>query len=119
MFVTHLVGCFWYLLAKESGYSPNTWVVRAGIQNDDVTMKYTRSIYWALQTLTTVGFGDINGKTVNERIFAILWMLFGIGVYSILFGNMSNLLESMDAANKVYQEKIAILKEFRKRSNLN
>jgi len=82
-------------------------------------MKYIQSIYWALQTLTTVGFGDINGKTVNERIFAILWMLFGIGVYSILFGNISNLLDSMDAANKVYQEKISILKEFRKRSNLN
>jgi len=46
-------------------------------------------------------------------------MLFGIGVYSILFGNMSNLLDSMDAANKIYQEKITILKEFRKNSRLN
>jgi hypothetical protein len=52
--------------------------------------------------LTTVGFGDINGKETEERIFAILWMLIGIGVYSILFGNMSNVLDSMDAANKVY-----------------
>lgn len=45
-------------------------------------------------------------------------MLFGIGVYSILFGNMSNLLEQLDAANKVYQDKLALLKEFRKRTEL-
>jgi len=52
--------------------------------------------------LTTVGFGDINGKTVPERIFAIFWMIIGVGFYSIMFGNMNNLLESMDAANKSF-----------------
>jgi len=36
LFITHLVGCFWFLLAKESGYTPDTWVVRAGIQNEDI-----------------------------------------------------------------------------------
>jgi len=30
-FANHLVGCFWFLLAKESGFPPNSWVVRQGI----------------------------------------------------------------------------------------
>lgn len=119
LFTTHLIGCFWFLMAKEWGFHPDCWVVRQGIENADIGMQYLQSIYWAFQTLTTVGFGDINGKTMEERIFAIGWMLVGIGFYSIMFGNMTNLLDSMDAANKSFQEKISVLKEFRKRTNIN
>jgi hypothetical protein len=38
LFTTHLVGCFWFLLAKESGYRPSSWVVRQGIQGADLGM---------------------------------------------------------------------------------
>jgi hypothetical protein len=60
------------------------------------------SFYWAFNTLTTVGFGDINAYTIGERIFAILWMIFGIGFYSFTIGNMTNLIESMDTANEEF-----------------
>jgi hypothetical protein len=102
IFATHLVGCFWFLVAKEGEFKPSSWVVRQGIQDEPASMKYLQSVYWAFQTLTTVGFGDINGKNVEERIFAIAWMLLGIGFYSIMFGNMTMLLDSMDAANKSF-----------------
>jgi hyperpolarization activated cyclic nucleotide-gated potassium channel 1 len=119
LFATHLVGCFWFLLAKEMGFPRDCWVSRAGIIDADISMQYLQSLYWAFQTLTTVGFGDINGKNMQERLFAIMWMLIGIGFYSIMFGNMTNLLDSMDAANKSFQEKISVLKEFRKRTNIH
>jgi hypothetical protein len=35
-----------------------------------------------------VGYGDINAKTEAERIFAMVWMLVGIGFYSYTIGNM-------------------------------
>ena len=47
VFANHLVGCFWFLLAKESGFPPNSWVVRQGIQDEETWMKYLQSIYWA------------------------------------------------------------------------
>jgi hypothetical protein len=96
IFTTHVVGCLWYMLAMADGFEPLSWVVRQGIQDESVNMKYLQSIYWALQTLTTVGFGDIGAKTVNERIFAMLWMLIGIAFYSIMFGNITNLLDNLD-----------------------
>jgi hypothetical protein len=68
--------------------------------------------------LTTVGFGDINGKTKYERAFAIVWMILGIAFFGIMFGNMTNLLDSLDQANKSFQEKIAVLKEYRTRTNI-
>jgi hypothetical protein len=47
-----------------------------------------------------VGFGDISAKTVSERIFAIAWMIFGIGFYSFTIGNMTNLIASQNSSNE-------------------
>jgi Na+/phosphate symporter len=58
------------------------------------------AFYWSLQTLATVGFGDINFFTVQERIFSIGWMVFGIGFYSYAIGNMTNLIAAMDSSNE-------------------
>jgi len=37
------------------------------------------SVYLATQTVTTVGYGDIPLKTRNGKIFAVVFMLFGVG----------------------------------------
>ena len=63
-------------------------------------MQYIQSFYWSFQTLATVGFGDISAKTKNERIFASIWMIFGIGFYSYTIGNMTNLIASMDSSSE-------------------
>lgn len=51
-------------------------------------------------TLSTVGFGDINAKTLSERVFAIIWMIFGIGFYSYTIGNMTNLIAQTDSSTE-------------------
>src|SRR6266550_7382136 len=38
------------------------------------------SLYFAAQTVTTVGFGDVAPRTVTGRLFAICFMLVGVGV---------------------------------------
>jgi len=88
-FLVHLVGCFWFLSAKLDDFNPDTWVVRFGYLDYDPSQQYLASIYWALQTLTTVGFGDIYAKTIPEKVIAILWMIFGVGFYSFTIGNLS------------------------------
>ena len=88
-FLIHLVGCFWFLFAKLDDFNPDTWVVRLGYIDKDSRTQYLASIYWALQTLTTVGFGDINAVTVTEKLISIFSMIFGVGFYSYTIGNLS------------------------------
>lgn len=54
------------------------------------------SVYWALQTLTTVGYGDIKAKSVYEKITALIWMIIGVGFYSFTIGNLASIFNSID-----------------------
>ncbi|KKO20722.1 MAG: ion transporter [Candidatus Brocadia sp.] len=44
------------------------------------------SIYWAIVTLTTVGYGDIAPKTPAGRLFASVIMLLGYGIIAVPTG---------------------------------
>jgi polar amino acid transport system substrate-binding protein len=41
-------------------------------------------IYWAVVTMTTVGYGDKTPKTTAGRLIAVLWMLASVALISIL-----------------------------------
>ena len=41
-------------------------------------------IWWAMETVTTVGYGDLYPESVGGRIVAMVVMLFGIGFLSVL-----------------------------------
>lgn len=96
MLMIHLVACFWYLIAKFDDFDEDTWVVRMNMQDDDNFTLYITSIYWTVQTITTVGFGDIPAVTVMEKIIAIGWMIVGVGFYSFTNGNLSSIMAQMD-----------------------
>jgi voltage-gated potassium channel len=43
-------------------------------------------IYWALSTMTTVGYGDVTPETATGKMLAVVVMLVGIGFVAILTG---------------------------------
>jgi voltage-gated potassium channel len=45
-----------------------------------------RGIYWAVVTLTTVGYGDISPSTPIGQMFSVMIMIFGYGVIAVPTG---------------------------------
>lgn len=63
----HLVGCLWIMVAQLNDYGPDTWVTRIGLADAPNEELYEAAIYWAIQTLLTVGYGDIPAVTIGKH----------------------------------------------------
>jgi voltage-gated potassium channel len=50
------------------------------------------SVWWAVVTLTTVGYGDVYPVTVGGRVFSFFVLLIGIGVISVPAGLVASAL---------------------------
>jgi voltage-gated potassium channel len=48
-----------------------------------------RSMYWAIVTMTTVGYGDIAPQTVSGQLLAVLVMLLGYSIIAVPTGIVS------------------------------
>lgn len=59
------------------------WLVERR-RNDDFPHGYVKGVeagmWWAIVTLTTVGYGDTTARTRSGRVVAIVWMVLGIVV---------------------------------------
>jgi voltage-gated potassium channel len=51
---------------------------------------YGDGIWWAIVTLTTVGYGDISPSTLPGRLIAVVLMLVGIGLMSTLAASITS-----------------------------
>ncbi len=53
------------------------------------------SLWWAVTSLTTVGYGDMYPVTIGGRIFTFLVLMLGLGLVSVPAGIMASALSSI------------------------
>jgi voltage-gated potassium channel len=49
-------------------------------------VSFGNGVYWAITTMTTVGYGDITPKSPEGKALAIIVMLVGIGTATLVIG---------------------------------
>ena len=54
--------------------------------------KYLRSFYFAITTLTTIGYGDVTASTNAEMGFAVFAELVGTMVFGVLIGSVGTMI---------------------------
>jgi voltage-gated potassium channel len=72
-----------------------------------------RALWWAIQTVTTVGYGDVTPRDVSGRIVATAMMLWGVALLAILTAVITSTFierarrerQSEDAAGEAQEEK--------------
>ena len=100
----HWIACGWMVINPRSAV--------------DNTSFYVISLYWAVATLTTVGYGDITPVDNIGRIYTMGVMIIGVGVYGIIIGNISRLMMLADKYTEEKKEKMNNLNQFMKYYNI-
>jgi voltage-gated potassium channel len=63
--------------------------VQSLVDNRDFTSTWN-GIWWAIETVTTVGYGDLQPTSFEGRVVAMVVMLFGIGFLSVLTATIAS-----------------------------
>jgi len=116
----HVVACLWYILNNfEMDSDEFIWFYMNDLQDLAILDLYMACLYFTVQTVVTVGYGDLHCYSTYERLFASILMLIGVFVYSFAIGSLTSLMSSVDQKNANYSKSLSILAQIKKEHNVN
>ena len=130
-FIFHWTACLWHLIALNEK-SRDNWVDSyfgddsVEFEDDgDVLLvedlplgkRYLAAVYFAVTTMTTVGYGDITPASNSERVFCFFAMIVGGTFYGFLIGNMSSIVADVDSASREYNTRMERIFSYMQKRN--
>ena len=101
--ITHLFACVWHSISYyQLDKNSQTWLGSLTFisVNSVWYEKYLLSIYWALTTLVTVGYGDITPKNLYETAFCSFTLLCGTLVFGYCMNTVGFILQKKHEKQK-------------------
>lgn len=127
LYCTHTAACIFYYLAttlpeSQEGY---TWIgsLKLGdysysrFREIDLWKRYTTSLYFAIVTMATVGYGDIHAVNLREMIFIMIYVSFDMVLGAYLIGNMTALIVKGSKTEK-FRDRMTDLMKYMNRNKL-
>tara|TARA_B110000285_G_scaffold133337_1_gene149596 strand:+ start:1046 stop:1261 length:216 start_codon:yes stop_codon:yes gene_type:complete len=65
---------------------------------------YLASFYFAVTTITTVGYGDVSITSKLEKLSCIVIMLGGCITFAFASGSLASIIQQFDDNKKIYDE---------------
>jgi voltage-gated potassium channel len=84
-------------------------VISAMIYSYAENVPYIDAFWWALVTITTVGYGDISPATPLGRVAAIILMILGIGFIGMLTSTITEYFNKNNNEDEESNDKIELL----------
>jgi len=106
----------WYSIGvhavTDSSHSVS-WVTNDSVMEaSSVTSSYTRSLYYILVSLFTIGFGDISPGTNVEILFTLFLILNGTIFVALLISSITSHLNNRDVAMNRYRNAIVRVSQY-------
>ncbi|XP_072953245.1 potassium channel KOR1-like isoform X1 [Typha angustifolia] len=127
LYCTHTAACIFYYLATTLPESreDHTWIGNLKLGNYsyshfrdiDLSKRYITSLYFAIVTMATVGYGDIHAVNTREMVFIMIYISFDMILGAYLIGNMTALIVKGSRTEK-FRDKMKDIIKYMNRNRL-
>ncbi|OVA15478.1 Cyclic nucleotide-binding domain [Macleaya cordata] len=127
LYCTHTAACIFYYLATTlpPAKEGHTWIGSLTLgdykyinfREIDFWRRYITSLYFAIVTMATVGYGDIHAVNPREMIFIMVYISFDMVLGAYLIGNMTALIVKGSNTER-FRDKMTDLIKYMNRNKL-
>jgi len=112
--IAHWLACAFHAFMSFEEDPTGNWLDNYAFVGgtSSIRSKYFASLYWAVATLSTLGYGDVVPTTDGERIFCIICTMLGASVYAYMVGAVCGIISAMDAKSTEYYQSMDNLNSF-------
>ncbi|XP_072953068.1 potassium channel KOR1-like isoform X1 [Typha angustifolia] len=127
LYCTHTAACIFYYLATTLPESKEgqTWIGSLTLgdysyshfREIDLCNRYLTSLYFAIVTMATVGYGDIHAVNTREMVFIMIYVSFDMILGAYLIGNMTALIVKGSKTER-FRDKMKDIMKYMNRNRL-
>ena len=111
-FMAHIIACLMYKISDDED-SP-TKIINFNLEIIDSSFfdQYICILYWAFETILTIGYGDEVSKTKIEKLFNIFAMLITCCVFMSIMGKIGQMIDEIKNKQSFINEKINVANQY-------
>ncbi|KAL4459350.1 hypothetical protein ABPG74_017963 [Tetrahymena malaccensis] len=118
VYFAHLFTCLWNYVGLIELEQNEGWMVTYSYQNEPVGSRYIQIFYYAIVTMTTIGYGDFTAQTKLEKFLMIFIAFFSCGIFGYTINSIGSILSDFKQRKDLYLQELAKINKYFKQNNV-
>ncbi|XP_016299848.1 potassium/sodium hyperpolarization-activated cyclic nucleotide-gated channel 2-like [Sinocyclocheilus anshuiensis] len=112
LLLCHWDGCMQFMVPMLQDFPSNCWVSKNNMVNATWDVQYSYALFMAMSHMLCIGYGAQAPEGATDVWLTMMSMIVGATCYAMFLGNATNLIQSLDASHRQYQEKYKQVEQY-------
>ncbi|KAL4446460.1 hypothetical protein ABPG74_001201 [Tetrahymena malaccensis] len=118
LYIIHIFSCFWILIGQNESDGVITWIQKYGISDSEWYVQFLNAFYFSTVTMVTVGYGDVTPSSSAEKIYSIVTILTGCGVFAYSISEIGSIFKKINEESEQKKDNLIIVNGYMRKKKI-